>query len=196
MTRTILITAAAICTSVAALSGHIVRGILYPGQATAFVSSPTAADDLPIAIRWGVDDTGLRIACFNVANTSPVLASAPGFPRITAIGFELPGAPAGFSVVGGNGDWQVTGSVPASLLGRGNVTLDVVMVARGPGLPPGQPATRAASTRFCLSGPFPDGSSIEQILNGVVVGFQTQAGGPIIDIGIWESPQRAVPLFP
>jgi hypothetical protein len=195
MKRTVLIAATVVCTSLVTVSAHIVRGILYPGQATAFVSSPTAADDVPIVIKWGVEDTGMRVACVNVANTSPVLASAPGFPRITAVGFELPGVPGGFTLLG-NSDWQMTSNVPASLLGRGNVTLDVVLLARGTGLPPGQPATRAGGTKFCLSGPFPDGANIEQLINGVVVGFQTQAGGPIVDIGIWESPQRAVPLFP
>jgi hypothetical protein len=195
MKRTVVIAAVIVCTSLVTVTGHIVRGILYPSQATAFVSSPTAADDAPIVVKWGAEDTGVRIACFNVANTSPVLASASGFPRITAIGFELPGGPAGFTLLG-NGDWQLTSNVPASLLGRGNVTLDFVLIARGTGLPPGQPATRAGGIRFCLSGPFPDGANIEQLINGVVVGFQTQAGGPIVDVGIWESPQRAVPLFP
>jgi hypothetical protein len=195
MKRTVLIATALVCVSLATVSGHIVRGILYPGQATAFVSSPTAADDAPIAVKWGAEDTGMRIACFNVANTSPVLASAPGFPRITAIGFELPGGPAGFTLLG-NAEWEMTSNVPASLLGRGSVTLDFVLIARGSGLPPGQAATRAGGTKFCLSGPFPDGDTIETLINGVVIGFQTQASGPIVDIGIWESPQRAVPLFP
>jgi hypothetical protein len=44
----------------------------------------------------------------------------------------------------------------------------------------------------------PDGMNIEQLVNGVAagLGFQTQATGPIVDIGLWESPQRGVPLYP
>jgi hypothetical protein len=85
---------------------------------------------------------------------------------------------------------------PHNLLGRGNVTLDVVVMARGSGLAAGQPATRAGGTKFCLSGPFPDGQNIEQIINGVVVGFQSHAGQPIVDLGLWDSPQRVIPLHP
>ncbi len=196
MNRTIAIAAVAVVSSLTTLSGHVVRGILYPTQATAFVSSPSAAEDAPIAIRWGAADTGLRIACFNVANTSPVLPGTPGYPRITAVGFELPGARAGFALLGGESEWQVHNNAPATLLGRGAVTLDVVLVPRGTGLPPGQAATRWSGTRLCLSGPFPDGVNIEQLLNGVVVGYQTHAGGPIVDIGLWDSPLRVVPLYP
>jgi hypothetical protein len=90
----------------------------------------------------------------------------------------------------------VVNNAPASLLGRGNVTLDVALLARGAGLPPGQAATRGSGTRLCLSGPFPDGVNIEQLINGVVIGFQTQANGPIVDIGLWDNAQRQVPLFP
>jgi hypothetical protein len=183
--------------SMPVVSAHVVRGILFPTQATAFVSSPSAAEDLPIAVRWGTDDAGMRVACFNVANTATALATSPGYPRLTAIGFELPGVRGGFSLITPSpDDWQVVSDAPASLLGRGTVTLDVVLLARGSGLSPGQPATRGSGTRFCLAGPFPDGLSIEQIINGVVVGFQREAGGPIADIGIWDSPQRVVPLFP
>ena len=196
MKRTLIAATILVAASYTILSGHIVRGILNPTQATAFVSSPSAADDAPIAIKWGTDDTGLRIACFNVANTAPVLPSAPGYPRITAVGFELPGARAGFTLLGHEGEWQVINNAPASLLGRGNVTLDFVLLARGAGLLPGQAATRAASTRFCVSGPFPDGLNVEQLLNGVAVGFQAQTNGPIVDIGLWDNVQRVVPLFP
>ena len=196
MKRTLVAATILVAASFTTVSGHIVRGIHYPTQATAFVSSPSAADDAPIAIRWGADDTGLRIACFNVANTAPALANVPGYPRITAVGFELPGARAGFTLLGHEGEWQVVNNVGASLLGRGNATFDFVLLARGAGLPPGQAATRAASTRFCVSGPFPEGLSIEQLINGVAVGFQAQADGPIVDIGLWDNVQRAVPLFP
>ena len=196
MTRIAVLTLILVSTCLVTISGHVIRGVLNPSQATAFVSSPSAAEDAPVPLRWGTLDTGQRVACFNVSNTSPALATAPGYPRVTAFGFELPGAPPGFSLLGGDTEWQVLHSVPASLLGRGQVTLDVVVLAKGAGLPPGQPATRAGGTRFCLSGPFPDGVSIEQLINGVVVGFQTQAGGPIVDIGLWESPTRIVPLYP
>ena len=196
MNRTIAVATLFVLGSLTTLSGHIVRGILYPMQATALVSSPSAADDAPIPIRWGSVDSGLRIACFNVANTSPALAGLPGYPRVTAVGLELPGARAGFSLVGGEDDWQVVNNAPASLLGRGGVILDVVLLARGAGVPPGQAATRGSGTRLCLSGPFPDGVNIEQLLNGVVIGFQTQANGPIVDIGLWDNAQRRVPLFP
>lgn len=188
---------ALIVSSMPAVSAHVVRGILFPTQATAFVSSPSAAEDLPIPVKWGTDDAGLRVVCFNVANTATALASNPGYPQLTAVGFELPGVRAGFSLITPSPEgWQVVSNAPASLLGRGSVTLDVVLLARGTGLPPGQPATRGSGTRFCLAGPFPDGLSIEQVLNGVVVGFQREANGPIVDIGIWDSPQRVVPLFP
>ena len=196
MKRTLISAAVLVAASFATLSAHIVRGILYPSQATAFVSSPTGADDVPIVIRWGADDTGLRIACFNVANTAAVLPNAAGYPRIAAVGFELPGARAGFTLLGHEGAWQIVNNTPASLLGRGDVTLDFVLLARGAGLPPGQAATRAAGTRFCVSGPFPDGMNIEQLINGVVVGFQSQANGPIVDVGLWDNAQRTVPLFP
>jgi hypothetical protein len=73
------------------------------------------------------------------------------------------------------------------------VTLDLAVVSRGSGLLPGQAAVRGSGTRFCLSGPFPDGFNIEQI-NGVVVSFQAQEGGPLIDV--WDNAQRIIPLFP
>jgi hypothetical protein len=196
MNRFAICVSAVLITSLVTVSGHVVRGILNPSAATAFVSSPSAAEDVPIPIRWGTDDTGQRVACFNVSNTSPALPSTPGYPRVAAFGFELPGAPSGFSLLGGGTDWQVLHSVPASLLGRGHVTLDVVLLARGAGLPPAQAATRAGGTKFCLSGPFPDGFTIEQLINGVAIGFQSQAGGAIVDIGLWESPQRIIPLHP
>jgi hypothetical protein len=181
----------------ASLSAHVVKGILYPTQATAFVSSPSAAEDVPVAIRWATVDTGLRIACFNVANTSPPLQGNPGWPKVTAFGFELSGAQDGLTLLTpSDGSWQVVGNVPASLLGRGTVTLDFAIVSRGPGLSPGQPAVRGSGTRFCLSGPFQDGFSIEQLINGVVVGFQAQENGPLVDLGLWDNAQRVVPLFP
>jgi hypothetical protein len=196
MKRTLVITTAVICVWLTTLSAHVVRGILNPTQATAFVSSPSATEDVPIPVKWAAEDSGLRIACFNIANTSPASASVPGWPRVTAFGFELAGARSGFALLNGQNEWQVLEGISASLPGRGNVILDVVIAARGSGIAPGQAATRGAGTKLCLSGPFPDGPSIEQLINGVAVGFQSQPGGPIVDIGLWDSPQRVVPLHP
>jgi hypothetical protein len=196
MKHALAVATIAILCSFTTLSGHVVRGILYPTQATAFVSSPSAGDDSPIAVRWGSDDSGLRVACFHVANTSPTQPASPGYPRVTAVGLELAGARSGFTLLTADAEWQVLSNVPASLLGRGVVTLDVVLLARSAGLPPGQAAVRGAGARLCLSGPFPEGATIEQLLNGVVVGFQTQADGPIVDIGTWDNAQRVIPLFP
>ena len=40
-------------------------------------------------------------------------------------------------------------------------------------------------------------TTIEGIINGVVVSFQRVGpDGPSRDLGIWENPQRAVPLYP
>ena len=179
------------------VSAHVVRGILYPTLATAFVSSPSAAEDTLIPIAWAGHDTGLRVACFYVANTSPALATAAGYPRITAVGFELAGARAGFSLITPNdSDWRVVNNVPASLLSRGGVTLDFALLSAGPGIPPGQTGTRGNGTKFCVTGPFPDGFNIEQLINGVVIGFQAQANGPIVEIGLWDNAARTVPLFP
>jgi hypothetical protein len=77
------------------------------------------------------------------------------------------------------------------------------------GITPGQPAVRGSGTRFCVSGPFPDSlpnpadpnapitTTVEQILNGVVVGFhRVQPQGPSTDVGLWENLARTVPLYP
>ena len=181
----------------ATASAHVVRGLLHPTLATAFVSSPSSTLDALIPIAWGTNDTGLRVACVNVANTSSPLADAPQWPRIIAVGFELPGPRAGFSLLTpSESDWQVSNNVRASLVGRGDVTLDFALIARTLGIPPGQAGVRGSGTRFCLSGPFPDGFTIEQLINGVVVGFQAQANGGFADIGVWDSPERIIPLYP
>ena len=97
MKRTVFIATVVVISTLTTLSGHVVRGILYPTQATALVSSPSAAEDAPVAIRWGAVDTGLRVVCVNVANTSPVLPGSPGYPRVTAVGFARIGIlPHGF----------------------------------------------------------------------------------------------------
>ena len=94
--------------ALAGLSAHVVRGLAFPAYATAFVSSPSAGADAPIPILWGAQDTGLRVVCFNVANSSPPLAGAPEWPRVIGAGFELPGTPAGFSLLSPtDGAWEL-----------------------------------------------------------------------------------------
>ena len=209
--------------SVAGVSAHVVRGVMNPTFATAFVSSPTAGTDAPIKIMWGTRDTGLRVACFFAANTSMPRADDADWPRVMAVGFELPGTPSGFSLLEPlNDEWELVQGGTVAIADRGTVALDFAIVARvnpagwlrrGPhdprGIPPGQPATRGSGIRFCVSGPFPDTlpdlsdpsktvvTTIEGIINGVVVSFQRlEPHGPSRDVGIWENPQRAVPSYP
>ena len=159
----------------------------------------------------------MRVACFNVANTSLPRSDRPEWPRVTAVGFELPGRPAGFSIVAPlDGGWELVEDTQAFLPGHGAVTLDVALVARPnpkrrragrpddpAGIPPGQRAERGSGTRFCVSGPFSDEfvlgqeTTIEQIINGVVVGFQGVDGNRHgTDVGVWENAARIIPLFP
>ena len=213
-----LVLLCAICAaSLAGLSAHVVRGLAFPAAVTAFVSSPSAGTDAPVRVAWGAQDTGLRVACFYVANTSVPRLDRPGWPRVTAVGFELPGALSGFALMAPlDGDWELVEGAQASLPGHGTVTLDFAIVARvNPtgrtpgqpddprGIPPGQPASRGSGTRFCVSGPFPDeliagqAATIEQLLNGVVVGFNGVDGDPHgVDVGVWDNPARVIPLFP
>jgi hypothetical protein len=201
----------------------VVRGGSFPTAAVAFVSSPTGEADAPVRILWNNVDTGLRVVCFYAANTSPTRVDAPDWPRITAVGLELPGVPAGFSLLEPlDGDWQLVEGIQADIPNRGTVTLDIAMVAtvnpaglgtRGPhfplGIEPGQTRARGNGTRFCVSGPFPDtlpklgapeesvNTTIESLINGVVVGFhRVEHAGPSTDAGVWESGSRAVPLYP
>ena len=74
--------------SVAHMSAHFVDGLGPSGSTSAFVSSPSDAADAPIQLKWG-SDTGLRVACFHVANTSQPRVDNPGWPRVTAVGFEF-----------------------------------------------------------------------------------------------------------
>ena len=203
MTRLMLVAVVAVAiSSLASVSAHVIRGLTFPALAVAFVSSPSAAEDAPIDIGWGAEDTGLRVACFNAANTSPKSAD-PLWPRITAIGFELPGTLSGFSLMAPlNGEWELMEGANAVLPGRGGVVVDFALVARvtpgtPPGIPPGQQAVRGNGTRFCVSGPFPEAMTIEQIINGVVVRIQQPQGqGLATDIGIWDNALRIVPLYP
>lgn len=199
--------------SLIAVSAHTVRGIGEP-SATAFVGSPTTASDRPVPIAWGTApnrfDQGSSVACFFVANTT-MRSEGAEWPRLTAVGFELPGAPSGFTLLAPQGGgWEIDEQV-ALATSRGSLTVDVAIVAPvNPmgrstsgdprhlrGLPPNQPAGRGNGTPFCIAGPFPAGLSIEQIINGVVVQFHNvQPHGPSIDLGLWDSPRRAVPLYP
>lgn len=186
----------------AGLSAHVVRGLAFPAHATAFVSSPSAGADAPIPILWGAEDTGLRVVCFNVANSSPPLAFAPEWPRVIGVGFELPGAPTGFRLLSPiNGAWELIEHAALPVPDHAVVGLDFAIVARPAalrGLPPGQAAVRGSGTRFCVSGPFPDSvngqpATIETLINGVIVGF---AAGEVTDLGVWIDPQRTIPLYP
>ena len=179
---TVWLAAAALAiASLAGLSAHSVKSRANPTLATAFVSSPSAGTDAPIPIAWAGADTGLKVTCFNTANTSPARPDDPLWPRVTAIGFELPGQLSGFRLVSPAAGWTLEEDVEAPL-GSATVTLDFAIVAPvnpmgrsiigNPhqllGLPPGQVRP---GERFCVSGPFPTGPAIEQILNGVVVRF-------------------------
>lgn len=192
--------------SVASVSAHFVKGLGPLGSTSAFVSSPTDGSDAPIQVKWGSGDTGLRVLCFNVANTSQPRVDRPDWPRVTGVGLELPGLVSGFALVEPlDAGWQLVEGV-ASLAEHGTVTLDFAIVAdvnptgrsgghpHDPaGIPPGQQGgVRGVGTRFCVSGPFPDilpglgSASIERILNGVVVGFHGVDGAHHgTDAGVW-----------
>lgn len=231
ITRTpIVVFIAMVVASAASLSAHVVKGLVSPDSATAFVSSPTSATDAPVAVKWTtsmtVVDTGLRVACFYAANTSPPRVDQKNGPRLTSLGFELPGSPSGFKLLSASdgGDWEIVEGVQAFLPGHGLVTLDFAIVAHATqvpwwppqfikpgGIPPGQPSARGSGTRFCVSGPFPDtlpnlttpdpddvaATTIETLLNGAVAAFSDVYGSPGgWDIGVWDSPLRAFPLYP
>jgi len=201
-------------TSLAGVSAHVIRGLLHPTLATGFVSSPSATADAPIPIAWGTHTTGLRVACFFVANTSAARSDAPDWPRVTAVGLELPGTQAGFTLMSPlDAGWELIENVPVTLAGR-STTIDFALVAPvNPmghgihpgagqllGIPPGQPASRGSGIRFCVSGPFPDNPAIptpptpltiEQMVNGVVLRFHgVEPHGPSIDLGVWENAVR------
>lgn len=216
----IVLLAALVLASLTAISAHTVRSVTS-SPVKAFVSSPTSADDAPVRIQWvntsvtppATYDTGLRVVCFFVANPSASDPARPDWPRITSVGFELPGAPAGFALVDPvSEDWHLRENVADTLAGQ-DITLDFQIVAsvnptgRAPGspqnplgIPPDQPdLTRRTGTRFCVSGPFPPQlTKIEDILNGVVVGFHGVEGSHQgVDAGVWftQGALRPIPLY-
>ena len=115
--------------SLVGISAHSVKGRANPLLATAFVSSPSVGTDEPIPIAWGAVDTGLRVVCFNTANTSHARADTALWPRVTAIGFELPGQLSGFRLLTPSNGWELEEDVDASLPGAATVTLDFAIVA-------------------------------------------------------------------
>lgn len=215
----IVVLSALVLAPLTAISAHPVRSVTS-SPVKAFVSSPTSANDPLIPIQWvnpstppSTYDTGLKVVCFFVANPSLANPAHPDWPRITSVGFELPGTSSGFALVDPVGsDWQLRENVPATLAGQ-DITLDFTIVAgvnptgRTPGqpkdplgIPPGQPdMTRRAGTQFCVSGPFPPQlTKIEDVLNGVVVGFQGVDGNHQgVDAGVWftQGALRPIPLY-
>jgi hypothetical protein len=196
--------------SIIAASAHTVRGLIDP-SVTAFVGSPTAGTDQPVPIAWGTApnrfDSGLSVACFYVAHTS--VRPGADWPRLTAVGFELPGERSGFTLLSPLGEgWEVVENIDVATP-RGALTVDFALVApvnpvgrstignphRLLGLPPNQPIGRGNGTAFCVAGPFPAELSIEQIIDGVVVRFHgVQPNGPSTEVGLWDSPMRTVRL--
>lgn len=222
--RALLVFIAVVACALPSLSAHTIRGLANPNEARAFVSSPSSGTDLVVPIKWATD-TGLRVACFNVANSSPPRADNPNYPRITAVGFELIGNGSGYALVSPlDGEWDLVEDVTAVVPDHGRVQVDIALVARVKpfswflrrnhdlrGIPPGQTELRGAGTRFCLSGPLrsqpdqpvdPDEplQPIEGIIDGVLVRFDgVQEGRFSTDIGVWTTAAagpRAIPLFP
>lgn len=220
----VLAIAALLLASAMGMSAHLIRSLEEPSIG-AFVSSPTTGSDAPIRLVWAGSDTGLRVACFNVANTSQKDPAEPDWPRVTSVGFELPGSSTGFSLLAPlSDDWRLVEGGQIAVGSGEPVTLDFAIVANvNPtgranelrGIAPGNPATRDGSTRFCVSGPFPDrlpdlfganpdvevATTIEGLINGVVVGFHGVHGlHQGTDAGVWFTPSgsgpRPIPLYP
>ncbi len=185
-----------LCLTLVVSYGHTIRGINNRTEATARLMSPNPATvDLPIKI----PGTNLSIVCFKAQNTSPFDA------RITAIGFDFPGDFSGFELVD---PASVDPTNPAShvtlqsylnfsienqagpLPGFGCATLDFALQT-GRNFKKGDPdaglAPSSTATTFCVKGPFPQGLSIEEILNYSFVRFQRVGpDGGESDVGIWE----------
>lgn len=165
----------------AAASAHNIKGIEHPTLATARITSPTTAADAPVPIF----STGVSVACFNVRNTSPFGAV------ITGWGLDLPGD---------NGEFSLVLPTESIFSVETNVDMDPLIPNRsldfafltGPRFNShrGQsgllPSTQF--TTFCVSGVFPSGMNIEQLLNHVFVRFSNVgSSGRLQDVGIWEN---------
>ena len=111
-------------------------------------------------------DTGLRVACLRGQYVHGASGQRPEWPRVTAVGFELPGTLSGFSVApldGNRGSWRTPGhfcpvtarharlcSWRRRLRGADRMDGRTIRVAlRWANLPRG-------SARDSASGPFPD----------------------------------------
>jgi hypothetical protein len=94
--------------SLASVSGHPIRGVINGTLAMAHIASPSAGSDSPIKVQWADRETNLRVVCFFAANTSTARDDDANWPRITSVGFELPGSPTGFSLLQpGDGEWEL-----------------------------------------------------------------------------------------
>jgi hypothetical protein len=163
------------------IKAHNIKGINYPTLATARITSPNATvTDFPVPIF----DTGLSVACFKVRNTSPSGAI------ITAVGLDLPGTFDDFTLVAPtNSIFQVESQVDLGPF-YPDRALDFAFLT-GPRFNSGGRMGLEPSTQFttmCVSGSFPAGMTIENMLNYVFVRFTNI--GPIRgqqDIGIWEN---------
>jgi len=167
--------------SCANVSAHNIKGVNYPTLATARITSPTAAVDLPVPVY----NTGVSVACFKVRNTSPYNAV------ITAFGIDLPGDYDDFNLVLPSDSTFRVYSHADLIPFYPERTLDFAFLT-GPrfnsdggrkGLAPS-----VEFTTFCASGQFPPGMTIETMLNYAFVRF-TRVGpdANLDDIGIWEN---------
>jgi hypothetical protein len=167
--------------SASSVQGHNVKGIENPTLATARVTSPTAATDLPIPIY----NTGVSVACFKVRNTSPYDAV------ITAIGLELPGDYGDFNLVLPSASIFHTDSAVTMEPLVSERVLDFAFLTGPRFHSDGGKLGLHPSTDFtdmCVSGRFPAGMTIETMLNGLFVRFsRVGPDGNLRDVGIWEN---------
>ena len=175
------ITVAIVFGVIDSIKAHNIKGINYPTQATARITSPNATVvDFPVPIF----DTGLSVACFKVRNTSPSGAI------ITAVGLDLPGTYDDFNLVAPtNSIFHVQSQVDFRPF-YSNRELDFAFLT-GPRFNSSGRDGLEPSTQFmtmCVSGSFPAGLSIENMLNYVFVRFTNVGSIPgQQDIGIWEN---------
>ena len=162
-------------------NAHNIKGINYPTLATARITSPTVSTDFPVQIY----NTGVSVACFNVRNTSPNDAV------ITAVGIDLPGNYSDFNLVLPTGSMFHVESEVDLIPFYPERVLDFAYLT-GPRFNSdgGKKGLHPSSqfTTMCVSGQFPAGLTIENMLNYVFVRF-TRVGpeGNLDDIGIWEN---------